>query len=288
MPFPEEARPLLTAEEFRLLKELLLDACGLHLRDDLKYVVERRLWPRLEALSLRDYGAYYRYLRFDSRAKEEVELAIELLVPHETYFFREPVQLESFRRELLPMLKAQNASSKRLRVWSAGCSSGEEPYTISMLIAESGLFDGWDVQIHGTDISRRTLTAARASEYGSSALRTTTPVQLSRHFDVITPGRYRVRAQMKNRVLFSHLNLLDETGLRLLPRMDVIFCRNVLIYLEAAARRKVVQAFWEQLVPGGFLLLGHSESLLSFSTGFALVQLNGDLVYRRPTRAGNV
>src|SRR3954471_12782861 len=137
MPF-DEVRPQLMPEEFRLLKELLLDACGLQLRDDLKYVVERRLWPRLEALSLRDYGEYYRYLRSDARAKEEVELAIELLVPHETYFFREPTQLDSFSRELLPMLSKQNGATRRLRLWSAGCSSGEEPYTLSMLIAESG------------------------------------------------------------------------------------------------------------------------------------------------------
>ncbi len=285
MAFEEESRPLLTAEEFRLLKELLLDACGLQLRDDLKYVVERRLWPRLEALSLRDYGGYYRYLRFDARAREEVELAIELLVPHETYFFREPTQLDSFKRELLPMLSQQNTSSRKLRLWSAGCSSGEEPYTLSMLIAESGLFEGWDVSIHGTDISRRMLTAARAAEYGSSALRTTTPAQLARHFDPISSGRFRVKAPLKNRVSFGHLNLLDEPGLRLLPRMDAIFCRNVLIYLEPVARRKVVHSFWEQLFANGYLLLGHSESLLTFSTDFALVQLTGDLVYRRPAGA---
>ena len=281
MPF-EEVRPLLTAEEFRLLRELLLDACGLQLRDDLKYVVERRLWPRLEALSLRDYSAYYRYLRFDARAREEVELAIELVVPHETYFFREPTQLDSFSRELLPMLKADNANTRRLRIWSAGCSSGEEPYTLAMLIDQSGLFEGWDVQIHGTDISRRMLAAARVAEYGSSALRTTTPSQLSRHFDLVAPGRYRVKAGHKTRVSFGHLNLLDDPGLKLLPRMDVIFCRNVLIYLEPVARRRVVKAFWEQLIAGGFLLLGHSESLLTYSTDFALVQLTGDLVYRRP------
>lgn len=285
MAFEEEARPLLTAEEFRLLKELLLDACGLQLREDLKYVVERRLWPRLEALSLRDYSGYYRYLRFDARAREEVELAIELLVPHETYFFREPTQLDSFKRELLPMLHGQNSASRRLRLWSAGCSSGEEPYTLAMLISESGLFEGWDVQIHGTDISRRMLTAARAAEYGSSALRTTTPAQLARHFDPAGSGRFRVKAPLKNRVSFGHLNLLDEPGLKLLPRMDAIFCRNVLIYLEPAARRRVVHSFWEQLVAGGYLLLGHSESLLTFSTDFALVQLKGDLVYRRPTGA---
>ncbi len=285
MAYEEEVRPLLTSEEFRLLKELLLDACGLQLREDLKYVVERRLWPRLEALSLRDYASYYRYLCFDGRGKEEVELAIELLVPHETYFFREPAQLDSFKRELLPLLSVQNAGTRKLRLWSAGCSSGEEPYTLAMLIAETGLFDGWDVQIHGTDISRRMLTAARAAEYGSSALRTTTAPQLARHFDSHGPGRFRVKAPLKNRVSFGHLNLLDEAGLKLLPRMDAIFCRNVLIYLEPGARRRVVHSFWEQLVAGGYLLLGHSESLLTFSTDFALVQLTGDLVYRRPAGA---
>ncbi len=240
--------------------------------------------PRLEALSLRDFGQYYRHLRFEAGARDEIELAIELLVPHETYFFREPAQLESFSTELIPMLAERNAPSRRLRLWSAGCSTGEEPYTLAMLMEESGRFAGWDVQVHGTDISRRVISAARKAEYGGSALRTTGAVALSRHFDHLEGGRVRVKDPLRARVSFGHLNLMDSQGTKLLPRMDVIFCRNVLIYLEQEARKKLIHRFWEQLHPGGFLLLGHSESLITLSTDFELVSLTGDLVYRRPDR----
>jgi len=278
----DDDRPPMSAVEFRLLKELLLDWCGLLLREDLKYVAERRLWPRLEALGLDDFNAYYRYLKLDARGKDEMEQAIELLVPHETYFFREPAQLESFSQELLPRLVERNRLTRRLRFWSAGCSSGEEPYTLSMLLEQSGLFEGWDVQILGTDISRRVLAQARAAEYGATALRVTTPSQLSRFFDTLPSGRVRVKAALRERVSFGHLNLLDEAAAVLLPQMDVVFCRNVLIYLEPNARKKVVQLFHGKLSPGGYLLLGHSESLLTLTTQFELVQLSGDLVYQRP------
>jgi chemotaxis protein methyltransferase CheR len=275
-------RPPMSAVEFRLLKELLLDWCGLLLREDLKYVAERRLWPRLEALGLDDFGEYYRYLKLDARGKDEMEQAIELLVPHETYFFREPTQLESFCNELLPMLQKRNERSRRLRFWSAGCASGEEPYTLSMLIDDSKLFEAWDVQLMGTDISRRVLTQARQAEFGATSLRATSPAQLAKYFDQSPTGRVRVKQHLRDRVSFGHLNLLDEQAASLLPQMDVIFCRNVLIYLEPKARSKVVTLFHHKLSPGGFLLLGHSESLLTLTTQFELVQLSGDLVYQRP------
>ncbi len=275
-------RPPMSAVEFRLLKELLLDWCGLLLREDLKYVAERRLWPRLEALGLDDFNEYYRYLKLDARGKDEMEQAIELLVPHETYFFREPAQLESFSQELLPRLRKRNESTRRLRFWSAGCASGEEPYTLSMLIDDCKLFEGWDVQLMGTDISRRVLTQARQAEFGATSLRATEPAQLAKYFDPLPTGRVRVKQHLRDRVSFGHLNLLDEQAASLLPQMDVIFCRNVLIYLEPKARSKVVTLFHHKLVPGGFLLLGHSESLLTLTTQFELVQLSGDLVYQRP------
>lgn len=275
-------RPEMSAVEFRLLKELLLDWCGLLLREDLKYVAERRLWPRLEALGLDDFNAYYRYLKLDARGKDEMEQAIELLVPHETYFFREPAQLESFSQELLPRLHQRHALTRRLRLWSAGCASGEEPYTLSMLLDECKLFDGWDVQLMGTDISRRVLTQARQAEFGATSLRATDPKQVAKYFDQSPTGRVRVKQHLRDRVSFGHLNLLDEQAAALLPQMDVIFCRNVLIYLEPKARSKVVTLFHQKLVPGGYLLLGHSESLLTLTTQFELVQLSGDLVYQRP------
>ena len=277
----------MSAEEFRLLRDIVYDHCGILVRDEMKFVMERRLWPRLEALAVADFGGYHRYLRYDSNRRSELESAIEALTTNETYFFREPLQLRAFSEELLPLLHQRASRSRRLRVWSAGCSSGEEPYTVAMLIHQSGLFEGWDVEVYGTDISKRVLAAARRAEYGPSSLRATPPDLVTRFFEH-SNGKLRVKEPIRAWVSFGQLNLLDAEMSQLIPRMDVIFCRNVMIYFDPPARRRVLSTFYEKLSHGGSLLLGHSENLLSLSAEFELVHLKNDLVYRRPDvpRAG--
>jgi len=272
----------MTREERHLLADLFLQACGFVLRDDLTFVAERRLAPRLEALGLRDFGAYHRFLRFDPRGPDELETAIDLLVPHETYFFREPQQLQSFEGEVLPVVEARAANTRRLTLWSAGCSTGEEAYTLAMLLVDRPSLAGWDLDVLGTDLSRMSLSHARHAEYGATALRATKPEQLTRYFDALPAGRHRVKDAYRAPVRFGQLNLLDQKAAAVLPRFDVVLCRNVLIYFDTATRRRVVDLFFDRLLPGGFLLLGHSENLLSLSTRFEIVQLSGDLVYRRP------
>jgi chemotaxis protein methyltransferase CheR len=275
-------RPELDAEALHTLRDIFQAACGFLLRDDFAFIAERRLAPRLELLGLRDFAAYGRYLRFDPRGKEELETAIDLLVPHETYFFREPTQLTCFEQEVLPLLEARNARLRSLRVWSAGCATGEEPYTLAMLMADRPGLTGWNVEVLGTDLSRKALTAARRGEYGAMALRATSAEARARFFDALEAGRVRVKDRYRELVHFGQLNLLDASAAALLPRFDVVFCRNVLIYFDHATRRRVVELVYERLVDGGLLLLGHSENLLHLSTRFELVQLEGDLVYRRP------
>lgn len=279
---PGDARPEMSAEELHLLRDLFSQASGFLLREDLKFIAERRLAPRLELLGLRDFAAYARYLRFDARGADELETAIDLLVPHETYFFREPTQLRCFEEELLPLLEKRNQRLQTLQVWSAGCATGEEPYTLAMLLEDRSGLAGWEVDVLGTDLSRKALTAARKAEYGPMALRATSPEQRRRFFDPLEGGRVRVKDAWREPVRFGQLNLLDSTAASLLPRFDVIFCRNVLIYFDQATRRRVVELFFERLADGGYLLLGHSENLLHLPTRFELVQLEGDLVYRRP------
>jgi chemotaxis protein methyltransferase CheR len=277
----EDPRLTMSTEQFRLLKELIEASSGMHLRDDLHFVAERRLLPRLEALGLSGFGAYERYLRFDARGKDELEIALEMLLPHETYFFRDPVQLDCFTKELCPRLVEARGGHRRLRVWSAGCSTGEEPYTLAMLLDETGLFERWDVEIHGTDLSRRVISTARKAEYAQSALRATTSERTGRHFDPLPGGRVRVKQKLRARVSFGQLNLMDPQAADVLPPMDAIFCRNVLIYFDVAARKKALESLYRRMQPGGWLLLGHSESLLTLTTAFEVVQLKGDLVYRR-------
>jgi chemotaxis protein methyltransferase CheR len=285
MPF-DTGKPEMTAEEFRLLRDFVYGHCGILVRDDMKFVMQRRLWPRLEALGLKDFSSYYRYLRFDAQRRAELETAIEALTTHETYFFREPRQLKAFTEEVLPVLERRNARARRLRLWSAGCSSGEEAYTVAMLLKASGRFEGWDVEVYGTDISRRVLAQARQGEYGPSALRATPKEELERYFTQVGPNRVRVRDEVRAWVSFGHHNLLEPESALPVSRMDAVFCRNVMIYFDTPARQRVLRLIYDKLVPGGYLLLGHSENLINLSADFELVHLKSDLVYRKPDPTG--
>src|SRR5512141_568717 len=152
----------MSREEFRLLREVIYLHCGLSFGDDASYLLEGRLTPRLQYHGVPDFTAYVRFLRHDPGRVAELDAVVEALATHETYFYREPNQLRAFAEEILPALAARNARQRRLRIWSAGCSTGEEVYTIAFLIARSGLFRGWDVDVFGTDIVRRVLSVARA------------------------------------------------------------------------------------------------------------------------------
>jgi len=285
MRFDDGPRPRMTPEEFRLLSELIYEHCGILFRSEMGYLLERRLATRLKTLNLQDFTAYYRFLRFDPQRKSELEAAVEALTPNETYFFREPYQLRAFQQELLPRLAVAKARTRRLRIWSAGCSTGEEAYTIAILIRETELYDGWDIESLGSDISRKVLSVARKASYQRSAMREAPPEFLARYFNV-EAGRYLVRDEVRALVTFGHMNLLDEATLGLIGTMDVIFCRNVMIYFDLPAKKRVLKSFHAKLAEGGYLLLGHSESLINVTADFELVHLTHDLVYRKPLPGG--
>jgi chemotaxis protein methyltransferase CheR len=187
------------------------------------------------------------------------------------------------------MLHEQAKPRKRLALWSAGCSTGEEAYTIAMLVMQSGLFEGWEVKVFGSDISKRCIAAARRAVYGPSSFRSTPPEAKRAYFQERGDGLHVVE-RVKSVCHFGQMNLLDSERTRLLGRIDAIFCRNVLIYFDPHARRRTIEMFHERLYQGGVLLLGHSESLLNVTTAFELLHLREDLVYRKPTgmREGEV
>ena len=275
----------LDVEHFRLIRELIRAFCGIAFSDDSRYLVERRLRDRLDVIGVRDFAEYYRYLRWHVGARAEIEEAVEALTTNETYFFREDYQLRAFRDEVLPELERRNRDRRRLTIWSAGCSTGEEVYTIAMLVLESGLCGGWDLRVFGNDVNRRVIAQARRGVYGTSALRATSPERRESFFVEEVDGLH-VSERVRALAHFGHLNLLDEERIALVGRVDAIFCRNVLIYFEAPTRRRVLDLFWDRLVPGGYLFLGHAESLINFSTSFEIVRLKDDLVYRKPEDAG--
>lgn len=280
MPLLGDSGPRLRVDEFRLIRDLVNAFCGIAFQDDALFVVERRLRERLAALGLSDFSSYYQHLRYHSDARAELERAVDCLTTNETYFFREEYQLRGFREEVLPVLHAQAGTRRRLVVWSAGCSTGEEVYTLAMLVAESGLFDGWDVRVFGSDISRRVLAIARKGVYGPSSFRAMP--RAYEHWFVDGPEGRSVHPRIRALCHFGHLNLLEPSRAAIVGRVDAIFCRNVLIYFDPVSRRRVIDSFHERLWPGGYLMLGHSESLLNVSTAFEVAHLRSDLVYRRP------
>ncbi len=271
----------LSEEIFRLIRDLIRDYCGIYFDDSSRYLLERRLSRRVMLLNLNDFRDYYRFLLYDSRREEELSAIMDILTVNETYFFREPQILKAFSEEILPELRQRNQSSKRLRIWSGGCSTGEEPYTIAMLILEDGRFIGWDVQIIGSDISQRVLQIARRGVYGKNSFRQTDPYYIKKYFLEEAEGLWRIKDSVKGLVSFSYLNLLDPFRTRLIETMDVIFCRNVLIYFDKESRRKVIEMFYNKLCNGGYLLLGHAESLLNISTSFTLKHLQNGVVYQK-------
>jgi chemotaxis protein methyltransferase CheR len=273
--------PVMTREQYRLLREIVYEHSGLSFAEDMLYVVERRLAPRLQMHGLPDFSAYHHFLRYDPGSRAEIEAAIEALTTHETYLYREPLQLQAFAEEVLPLLARENARQRRLRLWSAGCATGEEVYTLAILIARSGLFTGWDIDVFGSDISRRVLAVARAAAYGPHAFRNGESEALRPWFRAEGP-RLHVRDEIRRLVSFGHMNLLDPAAARRVPSMDAVFCRNVMIYLDLPARKRVVRTFHERLREGGYLFLGHSESLLHITTDFEIVHLQHDLAYRKP------
>jgi len=273
--------PGMSEEEFRLLRDLIHAHCGIWFRDDMRFLLERRLAPRLATHGLTCYQDYHRYVRFDPRGLGELDEATDLLTTNETYFYREPHQLRAFEREILPALAERRGAERRLRVLSAGCSTGEEPYTIAILLKASGLFEGWELEVVGADISRRCLAVAREAAYGEHAFRSAEGDAMRRWFH-LRQGKWVLDDGVRRLVRFTAANLLHDRALATVGRVDAVFCRNVMIYFDVAARRQALRRLHDKLRPGGWLLLGHSESLINVSADFELVHLTSDLVYRRP------
>ena len=287
--FCSESESVMTEEEFRLIRDIIYSHCGLFFDSDTKYLLEKRLAKRLPLHQLRDFKEYYHFLKYERRKDQEMSDLMDILTTNETYFFREAFQLKALTDEILPEIKSvkEKKGDKTLRIWSAGCSTGEEPYTIAMLILEMGCFQDWRVEIIGTDISHRVLQHSRKAVYGKSSFRATEDHYIGSFFQAQENG-YKVNDEVRELVTISHLNLFDQNRLALLGKMDVIFCRNVIIYFDQAAKKKIIETFYRMLNDGAYLLLGHSESLMNISTAFALKHLKNDMVYQKPCVPGRI
>jgi chemotaxis protein methyltransferase CheR len=274
-----ERGPALDAATFQRLRARITAASGIFVLGDenSRFVLERRLQSRLRQrglLSFADYEA--------TMDAGEMDTLLDTVAVHETYFFREKRQLQAFNEHIVPELAR---SHEAIRIWSAGCSTGEEAYTIAMLMAERGLLDVGHVQLLATDLSRRVIDSARRGLYGSTSFRTTEPDFQEHYFYDAGRSLWQASDDLRAAVQFEQANLIGPDARRLQQTanggFDAIFCRNVLMYFDEDAARQTLTLIYSLLKDGGYLLLGHAESLLPLGSGFKPVQFGRELVHRK-------
>src|SRR6202022_1167466 len=265
---------------FRLMRDQIYKRTGMWFSDTSKYLLQKRLSPRARELNFESFQKYFYFLQYDPRSETEYDQIFDLIMINEAYFFREPAQLAAFIEEIVPEILSRKRV-KKIRIWSAGCSSGEEPYSIAMLLDEARLYEKAAFEIFASDLNQAVLAKARKGHYRESSFRSTPPQVRDRHFTKDVDGSGHISDAIRNRVSFGRLNIYDEARVSLLGHLDVIFCRNVIIYFDDSSKRTVVNTFYNRLVDGGDLLLGHSESLISLSTQFKLKHLKNDMVYQK-------
>lgn len=275
--------PRLSIFEFQELQRIFNSVAGLSFDDSARALFQRRLASRLPLHDLENYRDYARLLQFGPQAAAELSAALDLLTSGETYFFRHEEQIALLSGTILPSLHAQNAGSRRLTIWSAGCSSGEEAYTVAILLAESRLFEGWHVRIVGHDLSHERIEHARQGCYFQGAFRSTNE-RIKKSYFTESGRIWQVKDELRRLCQFAPLNLLERNPEAFVGRVDLVLCRNVLIYLDERARARVMENLYERLTPGGYLLLGHSESLKFMETPLELIGLEQDLAFQKPAR----
>ncbi len=276
---------IFTVEDFIKLKELIYKRTGIKFEERKIYFVKRRVIERMKELGLSSGKEFYRYLRLKDRKGHEFQKLVNLLTTNETYFFREFYQLEIFGEVLLPEFEERKKKEKdfNLRIWSAGCSSGEEPYTLSIIVMEIlDNYKSWNIEIIATDIDERVLEKAQRGVYGKRSVKDVPPAYLEKYFIQKDDENFLIKDSVRKNVKFKKLNLIDSYGMSNYRYFDFIFCRNVLIYFDDESRKKVVSHFYNALNPGGFIFLGHSESLSRITTAFKMKKVRDIITYYKP------
>ncbi|HLP84627.1 MAG TPA: protein-glutamate O-methyltransferase CheR [Phycisphaerales bacterium] len=268
-------------KQFSDLRKIIYTRSGIHFPDNKKYVLESRLGSRLTELELENYDDYIAFLTIGPYQQDEFQEMFNRITINETSFFRNEPQLDVFERQVLPELLEARKSVKRLRIWSAACSSGEEPYTLAIQIHRSlGLRAAdWKVEIVGCDISEKVLDIAQAGVYTDYAMRTTPALVKSRYFKQ-EGSQWLLDEQIKKMVNFQLHNLKDRLGAKRFGTFDVIFCRNVMIYFDDPMKDTVLQCFSDQLAQDGTLFIGHSENIRT-STLWTAMPIAQGFCYRK-------
>ncbi|HXV01090.1 MAG TPA: protein-glutamate O-methyltransferase CheR [Caulobacteraceae bacterium] len=278
-----EAEPV-TEEDFRRLADFLYRRTGMVFTESKRYYVQRRVSDRMAATGALSFASYFARLRGDFTG--EIEQFINAFTVNETYFYREEHQLRCLTRDILTERTRRRAPSQTIRIWSTPCSTGEEPYSIAIWLLENwAQADAYDIEIIGSDIDTAALAAAEAGVFGKRALMHLPSHLIDRYFEALDDEQWRILEDIRQSVRFTAVNLVERAETGPYGQFDVIFCRNVLIYFDDASRRVAAENLYENLAPGGFICLGHTESMSRISPLFEVRRFDDAIVYQRPEAA---
>lgn len=272
----------MTDEEFKLFKALVYDECGIHLKPEKKDFLQNRINQRLRAIGIKSYYRYYKLITGDGAdgGKGELLTFLDALTINETSFYRNKPQLDLFQKIALPELISRKRAKAdfSLKIWSAGCSMGQEPYTIAMILTDVMTdIKGWKINILASDLSLTALEAAQEGIYPKAKMDGVDEHSLHKYF-IEKGGNFHARDELKRLVAFDFHNLMYDNGVR---DMDVVFCRNVLIYFDMETQKEVIARFHQCLAPKGYLFLGHTESLQGINENFIFIHKDRGTVYQK-------
>ncbi|MCX8111064.1 MAG: protein-glutamate O-methyltransferase CheR [Syntrophorhabdaceae bacterium] len=276
----------MTREEFIPLRDFIYEKTGIFFAENKIYLLESRLSNRLNELGFMSYDDYYFFLKYGNEdSKKELVHLLDVVTTNETSFFRNPPQLDAFKIIFQKNYMNNNdikSLAYPIKIWSAACSTGEEPYTLAIMILEMIESTKKDIpfMIFATDISHRVLESAKKGVYGPYSVRNMDE-RIIQKFFLKKGDTYTIKENVKKFVKFEHMNLVDTEAYKRFRFMDMIFCRNVLIYFDEKAKKKVIDNLYESLKPGGFLTIGHAESLHNISRAFKPIMFPGAIAYQK-------
>jgi chemotaxis protein methyltransferase CheR len=271
------------------IRDLIYRISGIYHSEQKLYLLIASCTRRMSSLGVGSPSEYRERLTARTTGDVELRQLLNEITIGETYMFRHPAQLEALRDVILPeAMKSKSAIGlQRVRIWSAGCSTGEEPYTLAMFLREEfekeKQFAGWNFDILATDLNSNSLDAARAGIYGEYALRNVSETLRRKYFKEVGDDKLEANQLLKSQIRFDRVNLSDDSRMVFFKGFDVIFCCNVLIYFDLVSKRRVVQHFYSNLLPGGYFFLGNAESLFHVNQSFQLVHFSGTTAYRKPS-----
>jgi len=272
----------ITDTEFERFRDFFYRKTGICFEDSKRYFVDKRLIERIRRTGHDSFRGYFTFMRFQASG-EEVQELINVMTVNETYFFREEYQFECMVEDVLDKLIKHKGSGSDIRIWSIPSSTGEEPYSIALYLLEHWpAIEEVDIEIVSSDIDSKVLERCRKGVYKKRSIQHLPKLILNRYFKSLTGGDFQINQELRDSIRFTQVNLNESAQTRQYRDFDLIFCRNLLIYFDDASRRQAAEVFYDALNPGGFIFLGHSESMSRISSLFKVRKFPKAMAYQKP------